>query len=183
MTSARPPQPPADRPDAPAAPVDGASLLVVGEALIAAAGRNPELGLVLARDAGPAAQPAARGGWYVATRLATRPDAAVADIGFGARAPLAALARDVREGGLARWLGDVRRRFLAGSLHAVRPAAMDTPALVRARLAMELADRRPCAGAGPPAPGQAAEHPHAVRLVFAEAGDDAPTLRSRRRRR
>lgn len=167
----------------PARPVDGASLLQVGEALIEAAGRDPDMGLALARDIDPDATRATRDQWHVATRLATRPGAPSADIGYGARAPLAALARDVRDGGLARWLGDIRRRFSAGRLHRVRPAAMDTPALVRARLAMELAAPGLRAGAGSPAPGGAAEHPHAVRLVFADAGDDAPTLRSRRRRR
>lgn len=183
MDSAAPRLLSADPSAGPAAPVDGESLLRVGEALIAAAGRDPDLGLTLSRDADPDAARPTHDQWHVATRLATRAGASEPDIGFGARASLTALARDVRDGGLGRWLGDVRRRFAAGSLHAIRPAAMDTPGLVRARLAMELAapPTRPDGESRPL--GLTADHAHAVRLVFADAGNEAPTLRSRRRRR
>lgn len=167
----------------PARPVDGASLLAVGEALLEAAGRDPDLGLALTRNAAPGAEGPGHDQWHVATRLATRPGAANPDVGFGTQASLATLAREVRDGTLGRWLGDIRQRLSTGRLHAVRPAAMDTPGLVRARLALELvAPPARSTNKMPHAPTAPAEHPQAMRLVFTDAGDQAPTLRSRRRR-
>ncbi len=167
--------PPRAEPRQPASPIDGPSLLAVGTALIEAAGRHQELGLALQREPAPGDAAPAPDAWLVTTRLATRPGAAVPDVRFGAGAPLAALARDVRAGVMARWIGDLRARFEAGTLHSVRVPAVTTPALLRARLAMELAGSL---ASGKPA--KAAEP--AVRLTFAQADHDAPTVRSRRAR-
>jgi hypothetical protein len=67
----------------------------------------------------------------------------------------------------------LRARYESGALHLVRSVGTQTPSLLRARLAMEFA-------AGAPAGAHAAEVP--ARVSFAAAGEDAPTVRSRRAR-
>lgn len=161
---------------APARPIDGDSLLAVGTALIEAAGRDHELGLALARGPGTTAEPGAPGvrdGWHIATRLSSNPAATRPDVHFAGGMSLAALAQEVRQGAVARWVRTLRARYEAGALHLVRTAGTQTPALLRARLAMEFA-------AGVPGAARPAEAP--ARVNFAEAGDDAHTVRSRRAR-
>lgn len=161
---------------APARPIDGPSLMAVGTALIEAAGRDHELGLALARGPGATGAPDApdhRDGWHIATRLTSRPGATRPDVQFAAGMSLAALAQEVRRGALARWVRTLRARYETGALHLVRSVGTQTPSLLRARLAMEFA----AGGSGGP---RAAEAP--ARMTFAEAGEDAPTVRSRRAR-
>jgi len=100
--------------------LDGASLIAVGEHVLAAARERPALGLALGREFERASAP---GMWFIGTRVARAPESPTSDVRFdGGAPPVSALAERIEVGEFGQWFGELKADADAGRVYPVRGA-------------------------------------------------------------